>query len=130
MPRKLKQYSVEWKVNVVEWHRQNGHNVSQTAREFSIDRKRVREWNSCYDNLLLNNVGSSSRAWENVKEESITNSFLTCGISNKLDGTEDDLVSDNFPALDEDNLRGELGDILFESDDSDLEFDGFDEQDL
>ena len=44
-----------------------------------------------------------SRAWKNVKEETITNYFLSCGISNKLDGTEDDLVSDNFPALDEDN---------------------------
>ena len=43
MPPKLRQYTVKWKVKVAEWHWGNGHNVSKTAREFSIDRKRVRE---------------------------------------------------------------------------------------
>ena len=60
-PKKIKQYAVEWKVNVIQWHRRNGLNVSQTAREFGVDRKRVREWNSCYDNLLLNNVGPTKK---------------------------------------------------------------------
>ena len=49
--------------------------------------------------------------------------ILCCGISNNLDGTEDDLVSDNFPVLDEDNLSMELGDISFDLDsDSDVCF--------
>ena len=61
MPLKMKQYTVEEKVRVVEWLRINGNNISATSREFGVDRKRVREWNSTYDNLLLNNVGSNKK---------------------------------------------------------------------
>ena len=43
--------------NVVEWHWGDGHNVSKTAQDFSINRKRAQEWNSTYNDLLLNNVG-------------------------------------------------------------------------
>ena len=77
-----------------------------------------------------NIINFVSRAWESIGEQTIIDAFLTCGISNNLDGTQDDLVSDNYPALDEDDLRGEVVDILFDSDHSDLEFDGFDEHDL
>ena len=43
MPRKIRQYTVEEKVKVVEWLRRNANNVSKTTREFDVDRKRVRE---------------------------------------------------------------------------------------
>ncbi|KAM7299220.1 hypothetical protein ISCGN_019787 [Ixodes scapularis] len=45
-------YTILKKVNVVEWHRQNGNNVSKTARQFDIDRKRIRDWNANYQSLL------------------------------------------------------------------------------
>ena len=135
---------IDEKVNIVQWHRTNRHNISKTEREFGVDRKRVREWNSVYDNLLLNNVGTSETkrkrrqnvinwingAWENISEQTIIDAFLSCDISNNLDGT-DDRVSEKFTSLDEDDLRGELGHLLFDSDtDSKLDFDGFDEYDI
>lgn len=45
-------YTIEQKVKVVEWHHKNGNNVSKTAREFKVDRKRVREWITKYQFLL------------------------------------------------------------------------------
>ena len=49
--KKLKSYTIEFKVEAVEWHRKNGDNVLLTANKFSVDRKRVREWNTKYDQL-------------------------------------------------------------------------------
>ena len=143
MPLKLGQYTVDEKVYVVQWHRTNGHNVSKTAREFGVDRKRVRESNSVYDNLLLDNVGTSkmkrklrqnliwiSRAWVNISQQTIIDAFMSSGISNNLDGT-DDRVSEKFSSLNKGDLRGELGELLFDSDtDSELDFDDFDEYDI
>ena len=36
-------------------------NVTKTAKKFSVDRKRVREWNEKYDSLLDANVGSGKK---------------------------------------------------------------------
>ena len=47
--KKLKSYTIEYKVEAVEWHRKNGKNVSLTANKFGVDRKR--EWNAKYDQL-------------------------------------------------------------------------------
>ena len=44
--KKLKSYTIEFKVEAVEWHRMNGDNVSLTANKFGVDRKRAREWNT------------------------------------------------------------------------------------
>ena len=41
---KNRSYTVTFKLQVIQWHRQNGGNVSETARNFNVDRKRVREW--------------------------------------------------------------------------------------
>ena len=40
-----------------------------------------------------------SKAWESIKQETLTRSFLMCGISNALDSSEDDLVSDDLPSV-------------------------------
>ena len=37
-------YTVKVKLDVVDWYLNNGKNVAKTAREFDVDRKRVREW--------------------------------------------------------------------------------------
>ena len=79
-----------------------------------------------------------SKAWDSIKQETITNSFLICGISNALDGSTDDHVSDDLPVIEldsgtvgeeseedeaEDSYSDadELGDPF--SDDSDTELD-------
>ena len=64
-----------------------------------------------------------SEAWHEIPREMIVASFLKCGITNNLDGSEDDLVYE--PSEDS---AAELGDSaiseLFESD-SESEFEGF-----
>jgi len=36
---------------------------------------------------------------DSIKLETLTHSFLVCGISNALDGSQDDLVSDDLPSV-------------------------------
>ena len=77
-----------------------------------------------------------SKAWRAVKEETVKKSFKYCGISNKLDGTEDALLSDNmmdaiYEAGRLEDLQDEAAQLLFMSDsDTDSEFSGFSESDL
>ena len=44
-----------------------------------------------------------SKAWDSIKQETIVNAFLICGISNALDGSEDDHVSDDLPVIELDS---------------------------
>ena len=60
-PRKQDSYTVEFKILVVDWLRKNDRNVSKTAREFEIDRKRVREWDKNHDKLLENKTGQLAK---------------------------------------------------------------------
>ena len=58
-------------------------------------------------------------AWAEIPEEMVRKSFKTCGISNALDGTEDDAVStEESPEIDNDIEENE-----FETD-SENEMDG------
>ena len=41
-----------------------------------------------------------SFAWSSIKEETTVHSFLVCGISNGLDGSEDDMASSDIPSVD------------------------------
>ena len=60
--KKLKSYTVAFKIEVVEWYRGEGmQNVTQTAQTFGLDRKRVREWNGKYDAHLDVNVGDGKK---------------------------------------------------------------------
>ena len=40
-----------------------------------------------------------SKAWDSISQETVINSFLVCGISNALDGSEDDYVCDDVPGV-------------------------------
>ena len=59
--RHINSYTVEFKMLVVDWLRKNDRNVSKTAREFEVDRKRVREWDKNYDKLVENKVGRCAK---------------------------------------------------------------------
>ncbi|XP_037568102.1 uncharacterized protein LOC119448972 [Dermacentor silvarum] len=52
-------YTVAKKVEVIQWHRENGKNVHQTSRHFKLDRKRIRKWEKNFDNLLQQNYGKA-----------------------------------------------------------------------
>ena len=44
-----------------------------------------------------------SKAWASIRIEIITKSFLNCGISNALDGTQDDCTNSDIPLLEEED---------------------------
>ena len=47
--------------------------------------------------------------WEEIPEEMVKRSFKTCGISNALDGTEDDAVyNDEMPEVADDDMEDEF----------------------
>ncbi len=54
-------------------------NLKQPTRQYAID------W--------------VSAAWKSIKTETIVHSFLVCGISNALDGSEDGLASRDIPKI-------------------------------
>lgn len=61
-------------------------------------------------------------AWNDIPTEMVESSFLKCGITNNLDGSEDDLVYENNDELiDDDSFAREM----FESE-SESDFEGFD----
>ena len=99
-------------------------------------------WNP-YERTPAGNLKQPSRqqvvnwvaeAWRLVPRDIIRRSFLRCGISNALDGTEVDECRDEIPDPDEqDELQNDNIGILFDDDeddddDDDLDFDGFDDE--
>ena len=54
-------------------------------------------------NLVLRWI---KEAWAEIPQEMVSKSFKTCGISNTLDGTEDDAVySEETPELDDEDVE-------------------------
>ena len=37
-------YTIEYKINVLDWYHAHGENKRQTAQHFGVDRKRIRDW--------------------------------------------------------------------------------------
>ena len=64
-------------------------------------------------------------AWCNIPREMVANSFLKCGITNSLDGSEDDFIfdtsSDDESIVADDSLVTEI----FNDSKSESEFEGF-----
>lgn len=66
-------------------------------------------------NLVLRWVKQS---WEEIPEEMMRRSFKTCGISNALDGTEDDAIyDDEMPEVADDDMEDEFETDSEEDDD-------------
>ena len=61
MPKTYHTYTVQFKVSVIDWHLAHRENISQTAREFEVDRKRVREWLANADKLRQHCHGRGKR---------------------------------------------------------------------
>ena len=65
-----------------------------------------------------------SEAWRDIPREMVAKSFLKCGITNSMDGSEDDFVfdsSDDDSVVADDSLVTEL----FGDSDSESDFEGF-----
>ena len=54
-------FTVQFKLNAIKWHQENGIIVSATARTFNVDRKRIREWLENEDLLRQNRIGKKSQ---------------------------------------------------------------------
>lgn len=61
MAERHRSYSVEYKLQVIDWYSGNGQVIAGTAREFGLDRKRVREWLKMEDTLRANSRGSAAK---------------------------------------------------------------------
>ena len=58
------------------------------------------------------------QSWEEIPEEMVKRSFKTCGISNALDGTEDDAIyNDEMPEVADDDMEDEFETDSEEDDD-------------
>lgn len=94
----------------MEWMAEGVHEFTATGRQKKPSEELILSW--------------IAGAWQDISEEMIESSFLKCGITNNLDGSEDDLVYEA-----EDDCSSELDDSfareLFQSD-SESEFEGFD----
>ena len=65
------------------------------------------------------------KAWRDIPRKMVANSFLKCGITNSLDGCEDDFIfdtsSDDESIMADDSLMKEL----FNDSESESDFEGF-----
>ena len=94
----------------MEWMAEGIHEFTASGRQKKPSEELILSW--------------IAGAWQDISKEMIESSFLKCGITNSLDGSEDDLVYEA-----NDDCNSELDDSfareLFQSD-SESEFEGFD----
>ena len=92
----------------MQWMAEGIHEFTATGRQKKASEELICSW--------------ISQAWNDIPAEMITSSFLKCGITNNLDGSEDDLVYNS--AADTDELNDSFVRELFASD-SESDFEGF-----
>ena len=91
----------------MQWMAEGIHEFTATGRQKKASEELICSW--------------ISQAWNDIPAEMITASFLKCGITNNLDGSEDDLL---FDSAEDTELDDSFVRELFESD-SESEFEGF-----
>ena len=92
----------------MQWMADGIHEFTATGRQKKASEELICSW--------------ISQAWNAIPSEMIAASSLRCGITNNLDGSEDELVynsTENTHELDDSSIEN-----LFESD-SESEFEGF-----
>ena len=93
------------------WMAEGIHELTATGRQKKPSEELMCQW-----------IGE---AWRDIPREMVVRSFLKCGITNALDGSEDDCVFDSS-SDDESILEDEvLVDELFASDSESEDFYGF-----
>ena len=95
----------------VEWMAEGIHKLTAGGRQKKTSEELVCQW-----------IGKGSR---DIPREMVAKSFLKCGITNSLDGSEDDFIfdssSDDESVVAEDSLVTEL----FNDSESESDFEGF-----
>ena len=92
-------YNLAFKLKVVA-EAEAVENNSEIARDYGISESMVRRWR------------------KDSREEMMRRSFKTCGISNALDGTEDDAIyDDEMPEVADDDMEDEFETDSEEDDD-------------
>ena len=66
-------------------------------------------WMTAVGNLKLptrqDAINWVPEAWRSIKVETLVHSLLVCGLSNALDGSQDNLVSSDVPAVNTDEIK-------------------------
>ena len=83
------------------------HDLTPTGRMKRPTITQVREW--------------VKTSWQSAEDETVVRSFKTCGISNALDGSEDDILYEQS----EDSDTSDSEELSFRNVDSSEEFLGF-----
>lgn len=67
--RMQKSFTIENKVEAVQWHRKTGSNMSKATCQFGVDCKRMRHWNSTYETMLqlCHGKGKFKRSMDNAR---------------------------------------------------------------
>ena len=94
----------------MQWMADGIHEFTATGRQKKPSEELICSW--------------ISEAWNDIPAEMIAATFLKCGITNSLDGSEDDVVYESTEDANELNLDDSFLRELFASD-SELEFEGF-----
>lgn len=69
-------YTVKFKLDAVKWFHDNGGNVSATARQFNVHRRRIKDWVDNEDVLQMNKRGKNAQK----KRIGMFYLFLNCAI--------------------------------------------------
>ena len=59
-------FTVEYKLNVLDWYYANGENKKQTAKHFGVDRKRIRDWLKIEQQLRMEPPSNMQRKKKNT----------------------------------------------------------------
>lgn len=59
---KINSYTISKKLEIIQWHKDNGSVCHRTSKHFGIDRKRIRDWLSKEEILMANNHGEKKQA--------------------------------------------------------------------
>ena len=94
----------------MQWMADGIHEFTATGRQKKPSEELICSW--------------ISEAWNDIPAEMIAAAFLKCGITNSLDGSEDDVVYESTEDANELNLDDSFVRELFASD-SESEFEGF-----
>ncbi len=59
-------FTMEYKLNVLDWYYANGQNKKQTAKHFGVDRKRIRDWLKLEQQLRMEPPSNMQRRKKNT----------------------------------------------------------------
>ncbi|CAG8501651.1 17210_t:CDS:2 [Dentiscutata heterogama] len=112
----------QWISNKEKLKNANSSNRCVGARRASFYPEAEEELVKWLNELHLAKIAVTAEVWADISVEMVIKSFKKCGISNELDGTEDDLLyNSNKENDDNEDLAEIVGKTSFSAEELDLE---------